>query len=196
MSVIEMWRTLFSKSSKEVDQSAQRILFKVFYSKVFQAAYFIVKNYSVAEDIAQETFEKAFKKIHTLKDQSKTVAWFVQIAKRTAIDYVRKQSKNKDNIIDDKDNLVENLEGNTRNVQDEVERRFLIEELSLCLNEIKPEQRRLLEMKYIEDMTYDEMALELQTTQGAIREALSRARKKVYTCLEMKWGDKDESISS
>jgi RNA polymerase sigma factor (sigma-70 family) len=176
-----MWRAMISffSKDKENDISTQRILFKMFHSKILQAVYYIVKDHALAEDIAQETFEKAYKNIHTLKDESKAEAWFIRIAKRTAIDYLRKRSKERDILSVNDDHIINALESNDRSVQDEVEKRSLMENLNLCLNKIKPEHRRLLKMKYLEGMTYEEMALELQTTQGAIREALSRARKKV-----------------
>lgn len=101
-----MWKTLFSNSPKNVDQSTQKVLFKMFYSKVVQAAYYIVKDHALAEDIAQETFEKAFKRIYTLKDEAKAEAWFIQIAKRTAIDYLRKMNKERDIITVNDNNTL------------------------------------------------------------------------------------------
>jgi RNA polymerase sigma factor (sigma-70 family) len=184
-----LWGAFFRTPKNEADWASQRIIYKLFYSKVYEAARYIVKDRDLAEDIVQQTFEKAFLKIHTLQDDQKIEAWLIQICKRTAIDYWRKNKKERDLLVSD-DILYSHKASET--IDDEIERQMLIEELMNCLNNISFEHQNILQKKYLNGLTYKEIAIELGATEGSIREALSRARKKLKTCLQRKWGDLSE----
>ena len=90
--VKELRKTIFRKN-KQQNREAERIIFEQYYKRVYYAAYWVIKDQDLAEDIAQETFMKAFKNLHTVQDVEKIGAWLSIIATRTAIDHLRRLNK-------------------------------------------------------------------------------------------------------
>src|SRR5690606_29750950 len=68
-------------------------IFEQYYKRVSYAAYRVIKDQDLAEDITQETFMKAFKNLHTVQDVEKMGAWLSIIATRTAIDHLRRLNR-------------------------------------------------------------------------------------------------------
>ncbi|KXG43750.1 RNA polymerase sigma factor [Tepidibacillus decaturensis] len=68
----------------------ERVIFEMFYHRVYNTAYFIIQDRHLAQDVVQETFFKAFQNMHKVEDGHKLGAWLGTIATRTAIDFLRK----------------------------------------------------------------------------------------------------------
>src|SRR4051795_4092130 len=79
-------------------------LYRLFYKRLFYIGYSITRDLHIAEDVVQETFIKAMKKIETIEEESKIGAWLSVIATRTAIDFVRRE-RNKKPILMEKEML-------------------------------------------------------------------------------------------
>jgi DNA-directed RNA polymerase specialized sigma24 family protein len=73
------------------DKQSERVLFEMFHNRVYRTAYMITNDHYLAQDVVQETFEKAFKGLDKLKDPEKTGAWLGSIATTTAMDLMRKK---------------------------------------------------------------------------------------------------------
>ncbi|WHT48773.1 sigma-70 family RNA polymerase sigma factor [Sporosarcina thermotolerans] len=66
-------------------------LFNQFHKDVYHFALYFTNNKQDAEDITQETFLKAMKNLHQLKDPQKVKTWILSITRFTAVDWIRKQ---------------------------------------------------------------------------------------------------------
>lgn len=76
-------------------------LYKEYFETVHKYLFCLTHNYDISEDLTQETFYKAVKKINTYKGECKISTWLCQIAKNLWYDYLKKNKFIKD--IDDND---------------------------------------------------------------------------------------------
>ena len=76
-------------------------LYKEYFGTVHKYLFCLTHNYDISEDLTQETFYKAVKKINTYKGECKISTWLCQIAKNLWYDYLKKNKFIKD--IDDND---------------------------------------------------------------------------------------------
>lgn len=88
------------------DDNAFANLFENLKKGVFSFLYTYVKNYHTAEDLVQDTFIKVKLKANLYQKGTNASAWILQIAKNTALDYLRKESKNQ--IVEINENIIGN----------------------------------------------------------------------------------------
>lgn len=128
----------------------KRILFELFYDRVYKTAYYIVEDSYLAQDITQETFIKAFRHIEDCPDGSKAGAWSSTIATRTAIDHVRLQKRR--NVFSADNVLIENVafqDERVKSVEAEVETSMMVEQVLEQLRTLDPELREMIVLKHM-----------------------------------------------
>lgn len=155
----------------------------MFYNRVFEAAYFITQDEYLAQDVVQETFLKAFRNIDKLNDGSKMGAWLAVIATRTALDLLKKTRKDvitEDNYIDEEISKNQHISS----VENIVEEKFIKNLLRQQVQELIPEHRQVIILKYEYDLKDEEIALELGVSSGTVKSRLFRARKKLKLLIE------------
>lgn len=75
------------------DEDAFAIFYQSAYKSVFGFLYSYVNDRTASEDLLQDTFIKVKEKAYTYKEGTNAFAWVLQIAKNTAIDYLRKENR-------------------------------------------------------------------------------------------------------
>ena len=134
-----------------------------------------VGNRFDAEDLAQETFVKAYKKLDTLKDSEKAKSWLYTIARNTVIDFFRK-NKNKEVALSDA--LLENIAGAaTVDYQSQAAKSEISRELDRCIDKLVEKDRAIVRLLYYEGFSYKEMAELLHINENTLKSRLHRARK-------------------
>ncbi|WP_258881683.1 RNA polymerase sigma factor [Paenibacillus sp. sptzw28] len=171
---------------EQQDEQSERILFEMFYHRIYSTAYFITQDRDLAQDIVQETFIKAFKHMHTLEDGKKIGAWLSSIASRLALDYLRKIKRwndvaTEDLIIDEEINKKQNQ---TSSIETIMEERFLKTVLRQEINALGPDYRQVIILKYEYDMKDEEIAKALEISVGTVKSRLHRAKQKLKDSLE------------
>jgi len=163
------------------DRESERIIFEMFYQRVYYTAYYIVQDRELAQDIVQETFLKAFQNMHTVKDGEKLGAWLAAIASRTAIDYVRKIKKWNDVVTEDHiiDEQLSKSDDHYSTVETIVEKKFLKNILLREIDELKPEHKQVLILAYLHDMKYEEIAEALDIKVTMVKTRIHRAKLKL-----------------
>ncbi|MCH1627051.1 RNA polymerase sigma factor [Ferdinandcohnia quinoae] len=169
-------RELFQKLFKK-DQQAERILFEMFYNRVYRTAYMITNDHYLAEDVVQETFEKAFKALHKLKEPEKAGAWLGTIASTTAIDMIRKKKRRNDIATEDVyiDKEMQKIESDSI-VEAAIEEQFYKEIVRSNISKLKPEYKQVIILKYIYDMKDEEIANQLELKVGTVKSRIYRAK--------------------
>lgn len=178
-----MFNRLFSKLRKP-DKEAKRIIFEMFCEKIYQTAYYITNDPYLAQDVLQETFIKAFRSLDSLKNGEHFEAWIRTIAKRTAIDVMRKQ--NRWNGIPTEDVFLEKVEisQNGSTVEQEVEQNEMMEIIQHHMEKLKPDYYEVLFLKYKKELKDHEIAEKLHVSVGTIKSRLHRAKKLLKKALE------------
>ena len=142
----------------------------------------IVKSKEDAEEVSQDVFVKAFKKLDSFKGDSKFSTWIYKIAYYASLDVIKKNKRfiNSENIDDFYD-------GDLGNVQDALEslhskeRKKVINKALLKLDE---DERIILTLFYFEEMPIKEISKVVNLTEDNIKVKLFRSRKKLATILK------------
>ncbi|MDX5475934.1 MAG: RNA polymerase sigma factor [Bacillaceae bacterium] len=173
--------------SNEVDVEE---LYLQYYRDIYQFALYFSNNKQDAEDITQETFIKAMKNIHSLRDASRAKYWLLSISKHTAIDHLRK--KKLKNLLP---GILEKLSKQDENesLDDQLLLKEKWKEIQLVLLKIKPHYRSLLILRGIQELSVKEAAEVLQCTELKVRVDFHRAVKLLKKELHLlEGGNSDE----
>jgi len=141
----------------------------------------IIPSNEDAEELTQDTFLKAFRKLDTFKGECSFSTWLFRIAYNTAISATRKK-KYIFPVIDD--SMVENVSDDTMDLvfgDDEDENRLqLLEEAIAKLN---VEEKTLITLYYSENKSIAEIAGMMELTTDNVKVKLFRVRKKLYVLM-------------
>jgi RNA polymerase sigma-70 factor (ECF subfamily) len=136
---------------------------------------------ALAEDLAQETFVKAFRSLAAFDTTRRLSSWLFRIAHNTAIDAMRRPRALHVPIE------TEPSAANVQNVQDEppdpVERRELGHALGAALDALRPDQRAAIVLRYENGLSFDEIGTILGVPEVTARSHVHRARKELARLL-------------
>jgi RNA polymerase sigma factor (sigma-70 family) len=169
------------KKFRKQDDEAIRILYEMFYQRVYRTAYYITKDHHLAQDILQETFIKAFNHMDQLEDGENVGAWLTTITSRTAIDYLRKQKRwndmPADNVLLEKETAITLIISSS--VKTEMEEGWLKEDLQCMIDKLSPNYRAVIILKYIHEFKDQEIAEILNESIGTVKSRIHRAKHKL-----------------
>jgi RNA polymerase sigma-70 factor (ECF subfamily) len=141
-------------------------------------------DWALAEDLAQETFVKAFRSLAAFDTTRRLSSWLFRIAHNTAIDAMRR-TRAPQGLIDS--SLASSLdqvdEPATLPVPDAIERRELGDALEAALAELRPDQRAAIVMRYEHGLSFDEIGTVLGVPEVTARSHVHRARKELARLL-------------
>ncbi|WP_438431474.1 RNA polymerase sigma factor [Gorillibacterium sp. sgz500922] len=182
---------LFRSNVRELDEFTQRNLFSAYRELVFPYILLMLHDRPLTEDVLQEGFMKAMKFGPKAKADSNIKAWLIQVTRRTAIDFIRVNKKYR--LVFDIDSVVL-YEGSElwNSTYEAVERTMQKELLLESLNELPLHQRIILSMRYVENMSYKEIARELDINEPALGKRIERAKKTLANLFAGKWGEAHE----
>ena len=151
--------------------------YKEYARGILRHAYFRVSNQEIAEDLVQETFFKAWRYIADGKsgEIKNFKAFLYKILNNTIIDYYRgkRDTCSLEDAIEKREDIAI--------VEDDKEQKMDIEleqkELRKYLSELKDEYREILIMRYIDDLSINEISKVLNKSSGNIRIIIYRALK-------------------
>ncbi|UCE69654.1 MAG: RNA polymerase sigma factor [Flavobacteriaceae bacterium] len=140
----------------------------------------IVLTHDDTDDVLQETFIKVFRNIDGFKGDSKLFSWMYRIATNEALSFLKRNSKLQ-GMVDGEvhEHLVQRLTADPHFDGDQAEL-----ELQKALAALPDKQRLVFNMKYFEEMKYDEMSEVLETSVGALKASYHLAVKKIRKYLK------------
>lgn len=146
-------------------------LFRLFHGSVFYAAYYVTNDRTLAEDITQETFLKAYERLDQLRDASRVEAWLVRIAINGARDALRR-SRNLCSIPEDMETaaVTESMpENRLLSLEDQ-------RAVQAAVAALEPEYQEVVFLKYFRGMTVREISAVTGAPEGTVKTRLRRAR--------------------
>ncbi|TWD89760.1 RNA polymerase sigma (SigW) subunit [Neobacillus bataviensis] len=176
--------TIVKKRIKQVikgDQNAFGEIVEIYKNSVFQLCYRMLGNRHEAEDIAQEAFIRAYVNIQSFKQDKKFSTWLFRIATNLCIDRIRK--KKPDYYLDAE---VAGTEGLTMYSQissdsplpeSEVESLELQETVQKEILKLPEKYRSAIVLKYMEDMSLNEISEILNLPLGTVKTRIHRGRE-------------------
>ncbi len=139
----------------------------------------LVIDHDDSDDLVQETFVKVWKNLGSFRNDSQLYTWIYRIATNESITFLNKK-KLKNNISLDEvgTELTESLTASSYFDGDKIQKK--LQEAILALPE---KQRIIFNMKYFDDMKYDEISEVLGTSVGALKASFHIAVKKIESIL-------------
>lgn len=168
-------------SDAKTREKAFRIIVKQFSRPLYGRIRAVVNSHEEADDILQNTFLKAWRALVRFRDDSNLYTWLYKIATNEAFSFLRNNKSSLSVSLDDSDLQLERLTSEMQTSEDGEQIRQKLYEAVLKLPE---KQRTVFEMKYFREMKYDDMAVELDTSVGALKASYHHAVKKIEKLLE------------
>jgi len=166
--------------SRNRRDKAFRIIISEYQERLYWHIRKIVIRHEDADDVLQNTFIKAWQNADSFRQDSRLYTWLYRIATNESLNFLRKE-KNKYRLS--WEDVGENLAGSLKS--DEY---FNGDSIQLKLQEAilkLPERQRLVfNMRYFDEMKYDEIAEILDLSIGALKASYHHAVKKIKTILE------------
>lgn len=135
----------------------------------------IVISHDDADDVLQNTFIKVFKNIDKFKEDSKLYSWMYRIATNESITFINKRAKERNvDISEIHSELAATLKSDVYFSGDEIQ---LI--LQKAIATLPTKQQLVFNMKYFDDLKYNQMSVVLETSVGALKASYFHAVKKI-----------------
>jgi RNA polymerase sigma factor (sigma-70 family) len=178
-----MFQSNVVEKCKANDRTAQLQLYRKYCDGMFIVAMRFVKNTDDAEDVLQESFIKAFQKLHQFKGDVTFGAWLKRIVINNSIDFLKSK----------KDNVVALDEGYMQVVEDDnnwnVPSTISIEQVRSAIDDLQSKYKYVVLMFLLEGYDHQEIAQVLNISESACRTRLLRGKGHLKELLkEKKYG--------
>ena len=166
------------EKAKTGDQVAFTFLLDFYWNEVYGFMLKRTENEHDTDDIVIETFAKAFDKINAYNSEYAFNTWLIAIAKNVHIDMLRKKKSSLFiDITDDENNHAFTVVDDTPSAEDELIIEQNLAQLLQCIKLLKPAYQEVIQMRYFQEMSYQEMADTLNEPLNNIKVKLLRAKK-------------------
>ncbi len=166
------------EKAKKGDQIAFTYLLDFYWNEVYGFMLKRTENETDAEDITIETFSKAFDKISTYNPEFQFNTWLIAIAKNVHIDLLRKKkSALFIEITDNEDQQAYNIADTSPTAEDELITEQNLSQLLQYIKVLKPHYQEVIQYRYFQEMSYQEIAEELNEPLNNVKIKLLRAKK-------------------
>jgi RNA polymerase sigma factor (sigma-70 family) len=166
------------EKAKKNDQIAFNLLLDTFWNDVYGFQLKRTQNENDAEDITIQTFSKAFDKIHTYNPDYEFKTWLITISKNIHIDLVRKRKSSISNTIDrDDDDDFYDVIDESPSPEDKLITEQNLAKLLRDIKKLKPHYQEVLNLRYFQELSYNEISEQLNEPINNIKVKLLRAKK-------------------
>jgi len=173
----ELIASLKSDGNRE---KAFKILVKTYQERLYWHIRKIVMNHDDADDILQNVYVKVWKNVDSFREDSSLFTWLFRIATNESLSFLQQQRRHSIVSINEiNDHLSETLESDVYFDGDEIEKKF-----QLAIIQLPEKQRLVFNMKYFDEMKYEEMSEILSTSVGALKASFHFAVKKIEEFLK------------
>jgi len=177
------------EQAKQGDQSAFASLMDRYRESIYFMMLKMVKNSDDAEDLTIEAFGKAFNRIDQYSPSFAFSTWLFKIASNNGIDFIRKkrlQVLSMDSGIQTSDGGTMRIDAKAavNNPEESMMHDQKVLHMRLLVSKLKPRYRQLVEKRYFEELSYEEIAVELNLPLGTVKAQLFRARDFLANMME------------
>ncbi|PTX61519.1 RNA polymerase sigma-70 factor (ECF subfamily) [Kordia periserrulae] len=148
----------------------------------FTLALRMVGNREDAEEVAQDTFVKAYKALDSFKGTSKFSTWLYRIVYNTSLDYIKKQKRVV--LSEHIDEVNEAAIGSMQNALTYIEEKEKKEMIEKALLQVPEDERVLLTLFYFEELSLKEITEIVNLSYDNVKIKLHRSRKKLFHILK------------
>ena len=166
--------------TKKTQAQAFEVLVSTYKERLYWQIRGIVLNHDDADDVLQNTFIKVYKNIDGFKGDSKLFSWIYRIATNEALSFIKQRAKLQGiTDIDYQEKLVSNLQADVFFEGDEIQLK-----LQQAIATLPEKQKLVFNMKYFQELKYEEISEILDTSVGGLKASYHLAVKKVEQYLK------------
>jgi RNA polymerase sigma-70 factor (ECF subfamily) len=167
------------------DQKAYAELMKRYKKPLYHTILKMVRNVDDAEDLTIEAFAKAFRNLHNFKKDYTFSTWLFKIATNNCIDFIRKKRIEVSSIYSsfrDENGEDVSIDVRDRNLdpQEEAIKAQKAELIQIFITKLPPKYQTLVNLRYFQELSYEEIADQLEAPLGTVKAQLHRARELLY----------------
>lgn len=182
---------LIDQATVDGEENAYADLMQLYKKPVYHMILKMVRNIDDAEDLTIEAFAKAFRNLHKFKKDYTFSTWLFRIATNNAIDFIRKKkldtySLNTSFTDESGDSVNIDVQDDNLNPAEETIKTQKIEIVQMFVNKLPAKYQRLVRLRYFDELSYEEIAEELDAPLGTVKAQLHRARELMYDLVKEK----------
>lgn len=171
------------------NQAAYAELMSRYRDSIYFMMHKMVKNVDDAEDLTIEAFGKAFSRLEQYSPNFAFSTWLFKIASNNCIDFIRKKriyvtSMDTGFVSEDGDVIYHDARADVLNPEETYVHDQKVRHMRLLVSKLKPRYRELVEKRYFEELSYEEIAEELNLPLGTVKAQLFRARDFLANMME------------
>jgi RNA polymerase sigma-70 factor (ECF subfamily) len=162
------------------DDDAFMRLAERYHARVLHYVRRIVGDRGTADDVAQETWVAAYRGLRRLQEPERLQAWLFGIARNTALNTLRREERSRLDYVDDE--VLEAIPDEEDDALDLHAERAA--QVHRALDEISPAHAEVLVLRYVEDLSYEEIANVVGCRVGTVRSRLHYAKRALRDAME------------
>ncbi|HLP22065.1 MAG TPA: sigma-70 family RNA polymerase sigma factor [Chitinophagales bacterium] len=176
--------------AKKGDQVAFGKLMARYRDSIFFMVLKMVHNRDDAEDLTLEAFGKAFNSISNYSADFAFSTWLFKIATNNSIDFIRKkklQTTSLDQTTSTEDGEITPIavKDHSSNPEEAMVKEQRAAKIRLAIEQLSPKYRALIELRYLDELAYEEIAEKLDIPLGTVKAQLFRAKDMLYNILKV-----------
>ena len=180
---------LVKRALKSKDQAAYAELMERYREPVYFMLLKMVNNRDDADDLTIEAFGKAFRRLEQYTPQFAFSTWLFKIASNNCIDFIRKKRIRAVSL----DGGLKSEEGELLEISvkdlildpsETLQKEERIKKMRAIVDKLKPRYKKLVELRYFDEMAYEEIAVELDLPLGTVKAQLFRAREFLFQMMK------------
>jgi RNA polymerase sigma-70 factor (ECF subfamily) len=173
------------QKAKSGEQEAYAELMGRYRDSIYFMLLKMVQNKDDADDLTIEAFGKAFHRLHLYTPNFAFSTWLFKIASNNCIDFIRRKKKNTISIDtsimgDEGDELYMDLKADVLDPEEQSIKEQKHKIMREVVQKLKPRYRQLVEMRYFQELSYEEISEQLDLPLGTVKAQLFRARDLLF----------------
>ena len=170
--------SLYQKESTK--HHAFQLLTNKYQARIYWHIRKMVFHHEDADDLLQETFIKIWQNLPNFRGEASLYTWIYRIATNETLTFLKKKKSKISISISENQNLIDHrIENDALFEGSEIEKR-----LHMALNQLPEKQKLIFQMKYFEEMKYEEIAKILKVSTGSLKASFHHAVKKIETYMK------------
>jgi len=166
---------LFLFKDEATRESAYTRIIKKYQEKLYWHIRRMVIEHEDANDVLQNMFIKVWKSLDNFREDSQLYTWLYRIATNESLTFLQQQKKRRSISLSDDENFLSNkLEADK-----DFDANKLEWKLQLAIQKLPERQRTVFNLRYFDEMPYEEMSRILETSEGALKASYHHAVKKI-----------------
>ncbi|MFN4234510.1 MAG: RNA polymerase sigma factor [Bacteroidia bacterium] len=181
---------LVKRAVEQGDQKAYAELMARYRDSIYFMLLKMVNNKDDADDLTIEAFGKAFSRLHQYTPNYAFSTWLFKIASNNGIDFIRKRklenltSIDKPFANDDNNEMTIDIKSSNLDPEESAIKKQKIKMMRDVVEKLKPRYRQLVELRYFNEYSYEEIAEQLELPIGTVKAQLFRAREFLFNILK------------